>query len=377
MDDRARGSGIGIVGLGACLPSRIRGNDWWAGRLPEEPSGDLMSDAVEGAHASGGDAWSIARRWAREPFHGAVHRRVIDDAHASSDLEIAACRQALELARLSPSEISTLLGYSQVTDDAGPGNQGLVARALELPRELLALSVEGGCASFVTHLELACRLGAAGKHTLMFQSSATSRISDPDTFPSTQVGDGAVAQIVGPVADGLGYVDGLHWLRPELRDGLVLGRMDGERRWYEAGPRPSPLVISARDRRLATQMGAVGPEYCREVCAALLQRNGLGPDDVDFFVCAQAGAWFGEAAAVTLGIGAGRWVPAGDHFQRYGHLLAASAPLNLWVAWTTGRLRVGDLVLIYSPGVGFIQAAALVRWSLPAPPAKTAATEVP
>lgn len=375
MADRAQGIGIGIVGLGACLPSHVRGNDWWEGRLAPRSSGNLMADAIEGAHVSGSAAEEVARRWARQPFHGALQRRVIDDAHESSDLEIEACRQALQLAGVGPSEVSILLGYSQVPDDACPGDQGLVAHALGLPRELLALGVEAGCASFVAHLRLACGLG--GSKALLFQSSATSRVSDFSRFASTQIGDGATAQLVGPVEAGLGFVGALSFLRGELRSGLVLGRMDGQPRWYDQADSASPLVVTPRDREVAVQMGRAGPEYCREVCQALLERHGLQPADVDLFVCAQAGAWFGEACAVALGIPQGRWVPAEDHFQRYGHLLPASAPLNLWVAWLTGRLKVGDLVLVYSPGVGFIQAAALMRWALEPPPAGTAATEAP
>jgi 3-oxoacyl-[acyl-carrier-protein] synthase III len=62
-------------------------------------------------------------------------------------------------------------------------------------------------------------------------------------------------------------------------------------------------------------------------------------------------------------------VPPEEHFQRFGHLLPASAPLNLWVAWSQGRLRRGDLVLVYSPGVGFTQVASLLRWWMDPPSA--------
>ena len=371
----ADGSGVGIVALAACVPRDVRDNSWW----PVDWLQTRTRDPARLDEAVPEDLPPQVREWLVDPFQGARLRRVIDERHQSSDLEVAAARAALAQVDDDVDKVGMLLGYSQVSDDAGPGNHGLVARGLGLSHELLALTVEAGCASFVPHLALASRLVTDG-WALLYQSSATSRITDYRSAASVLVGDGAVAQVVGAVEPGLGFVDALHYTRGDLRDGLLLGRADGGGRWYEGGA--TPLVVTSRDPRQAVQMGALGPRYCREVCGALLERNGLVPQDVDFFVCAQAGAWFAPACAAALEIPESRaaspggsddrWVPPRDHFQRYGHLLAASAPLNLWVAWTTGRLRKGDLVLVYSPGVGFTQAALLMRWALNPPSASLA-----
>jgi 3-oxoacyl-[acyl-carrier-protein] synthase-3 len=125
--------------------------------------------------------------------------------------------------------------------------------------------------------------------------------------------------------------------------------------------------MRSKDPRAAARMGADGPEFAREACALLLERAGYTTRDVDLFVTAQPTAWFTETCAAAVGVPADKTVPLEEHFQRFGHLLAASLPLNLWVAWSTGRLRKGDLVLAYSPGVGFTQTAALLRWAMPPP----------
>jgi 3-oxoacyl-[acyl-carrier-protein] synthase-3 len=94
----------------------------------------------------------------------------------------------------------------------------------------------------------------------------------------------------------------------------------------------------------------------------LLDRVGVTIDEVDFFVCSQPNAWYGAAAARGLGLPDHKRVEIEAHSCKYGHLMAASAPLNLYVAAAQGRLQRGDLVLIFSPGAGFVQTACLYRW---------------
>lgn len=365
-----RGRGFGIVGLAVCLPTEVRDNSFWPPGWAASRAADPTRQAQ--AQAGGDEIPESVRAYVTDPYQGARLRRVISDAHESSDLEAAACRAALASAGRSSDDVDMLFGYSQVSDDAGPGNHGIVAHRLGLPPAVLASTVESGCASFVPHVTLASRLLGTGAETtaLLYQSSATSRITDYDLASSVVTGDGAAAQVVGEVDDGLGFVDALHYTRGELRDGLVLAPKQCTGRWYD--DQDSPLVIAARDPAQAVRMGALGPHYCQEACEALLTRNGLTADDVDYFVCAQAGAWFAPLCAAAVGIDADRFVAPEDHFQHYGHLLAASAPLNLWVAWTSGRLNKGDLILVYSPGVGFTQAAVLLRWSMDGPPAGVA-----
>jgi 3-oxoacyl-[acyl-carrier-protein] synthase III len=52
-----------------------------------------------------------------------------------------------------------------------------------------------------------------------------------------------------------------------------------------------------------------------------------------------------------------------DTFELYGHIMAASAPMNLMTACRAGNLGEDDLVMVYSPGAGFVQNALLLRWT--------------
>jgi 3-oxoacyl-[acyl-carrier-protein] synthase-3 len=376
----ADGVGVGIVGIGVCLPEHRRDNDWWpqgwAARQQERASGDLIG-VVERAALAGEEEDVLQRaisRWAGDPFRGARSRRVIADDQESSDLEVSACAAALECAGLQSSDIDLLVGYSQVSDDAGPANHGIVAHRLGLEDHTASFTLEAGCASFLPQLTVATRLVQVGDHrrALLYQSSAISRVTDYDTQVSPNVGDGAVAQVVAEVSPGLGLVARVQTTYGELRDGLVLTRRDGAARWYEPGG--DGLIVAPRSMASVYRMGAHAPAFARETCGRVLDAAGVGVDDVDFFICAQAAAWYTEACATALGLPSRKWTPPSAHFQRYGHLLAGSAPLNLWVAWSRGHLDVGDLVLLYSPGVGFTTTATLLRWSLPPPAQRSSAT---
>lgn len=362
---RPDGSGVGIVGLGVALPGQVRSNAWWREHHPESFAADDFVRGTERALEARGADW----RGRDDPFRGAVERRVLEDERRPSDLEADACRAALASCGCGPDEVDLFVGFSQVQDDVGPANVNPVARRLGLPHAVTALGVDAGCASFVPHTALAVRMIQAGDHAraLLYQSSAISRVTDYSKPASVLGGDGAVAEVIAPVEPGLGFVGRVQRHRARYCEGLVLARQDGDPRWYEAG---SAMRVWSRDREAAHQMGVDAGEFARETCAAVLERNGAAVPDVDFFVCAQAAAWFGEACAQAVGMPGGRYLTTAEHFERYGHLMAGSLPLNLYVAWSTGRLRKGDLVLAYSPGVGFVQAAMLLRWAMD-PPAGT------
>lgn len=357
MSSRREACGVGIVGLGAYLPSTIVTNEAFPGAV--EAADDMLIGGV-------GPSAHVAR-WARDPYQGAIERRVVAEDELSSHMEVHAARAALRSAGVDPQAVDLLIGYSQVPDDLCPGNHGQVARQLALRREVTAMTLDTGCASFVTHLNTAVRLLQSDDHelALLYQSSATSRIQDPGSRWAAVVGDGAVAEVVGPVSAGFGWIGRAHFTRGELCDGLLLARADRKREWWQGSS--EPFFITSRDAQAVRRMGEEGVAFAKEACLAVLQRCGYSLSEVDFLVCAQPQVWFGQACAEAIGLRSDQIVAPSDHFQKFGHLLPASAPLNLWVAWSLGLLKRGDLVLVYSPGVGFTQVASLMRWWLEPP----------
>jgi 3-oxoacyl-[acyl-carrier-protein] synthase III len=340
----AEGCGIGIVGLGVALPATVRTNDFWD-----------VQPSFEGTSFETVD-----------PFRGTVARRVLEEGRDSVDLEVEACLGALANALTTAQQVRVLLGASGTPTHLEPGNHVRVARRLGVAPWTMTMSMAAACAVAIPQLETAVRLMAAQDGcALVYQSSAFSRTMDYASPLAPLVGDGAVAQVIGPVDAGLGLVGTLQAIRTEFADGIVVGRPDGLP-WYSAAP-GGGIVVSIQDADVARAMIRRSPELARQVCLRLLDQHGYVPADVDAFISIQPAVDFAASIARAVGVPEGRWLEPAEHFEQFGHTMHASVMLNLYLAWRAGKLRVGDLVLVYSQGAGFVQGATLMRWALPAP----------
>ena len=96
-----------------------------------------------------------------------------------------------------------------------------------------------------------------------------------------------------------------------------------------------------------------------EIARRILDRNGLGPGDLDLFVSHQANRRIIEAASENLNLDPAKVM---INIDRFGNTTAATIPLALNDAVCAGRLKKGDLVLLASVGAGFTVGAVLLRW---------------
>jgi 3-oxoacyl-[acyl-carrier-protein] synthase-3 len=98
-----------------------------------------------------------------------------------------------------------------------------------------------------------------------------------------------------------------------------------------------------------------------EVCRRVLERNGIKPGDIDWFVPHQANSRIIGAAADRLGLAKEKVI---INLDRFGNTTAATIPLALNDVLESGRLKRGDLVLMAAVGAGFTVGAILLRWGL-------------
>ena len=96
-----------------------------------------------------------------------------------------------------------------------------------------------------------------------------------------------------------------------------------------------------------------------EIARRVLDRNGIGPGDLDLFVSHQANRRIILSATEKLGIDPDKVI---INIERFGNTTAATIPLALNDAVCSGRLKKGDLVLLASVGAGFTVGAVLLRW---------------
>jgi 3-oxoacyl-[acyl-carrier-protein] synthase-3 len=93
---------------------------------------------------------------------------------------------------------------------------------------------------------------------------------------------------------------------------------------------------------------------------AVLERGGVGIEDVDVYVPHQANIRIIDHATKKLGVPSERVV---INVDRYGNTSSGSIPLALADAQVDGRLQRGKLVLMTGMGAGLTWGSALMRWT--------------
>ena len=331
---------VQFAGLGAGLP---------AGRVT---NADLAS------RVDTSDAWIVERTGIRE-------RRVVAPGQATSDLAVAACREALADAGLAPADIDTLVVTTCTPDQPLPSTAAFVARALGVRCQ--AVDLVAACAGWVYGLVNAASMLASGVSTttLLVGAEVLSAWMDPsDRTTLPLFGDGAAAAVLGAgagatPADGPGGAPGLvAWdlgVDGEASD-LIVVPAGGSRRPASAA------TVGGGGHYMKMQGQEVFRRAVRAVeasCTKVLDAAGVRSRDVALFVPHQANARIVDAIVPRLGLAPEQTMM---NIDRYGNTSAASIPLALCEAAAAGRVRDGDLVLVAGFGAGLTWGTALVRW---------------
>jgi 3-oxoacyl-[acyl-carrier-protein] synthase-3 len=363
--------GVGILGMGSYLPPRIRENDFWPSSFKPTDDGNRRKDFLAIERSSEGEKNEIApeiaaamARFEGDPFGGARRRHVIDDEADTSDMEAEAARGAMREAGVRPEEIDLVLVHSLPPDQVMPSNGPALQAKLGLVNAA-AWSLDVSTASFLPQMVAATALVRSGmyRRILLVVSQAASRVVDYTTMGSLALGDGAAAVVIGEVPRGYGLLG--HWTRTDgsLRDGVVLAPVTGgkpQRRWWK-GDR-GPVCFTSFDLHLGKSAGLRSTAFCREACLGALAQAGLSLDDVAFYVGNQSLAWLVDACRRNLGLPAEKTI---DTFAEVTNIGTSAVPFNLERAYRAGRLRDGDIVLMYAPGAGFTRASLVYRWRAP------------
>jgi 3-oxoacyl-[acyl-carrier-protein] synthase-3 len=318
-----------IRGCGAYLPERVVTND------------DL-SRIVDTS-----DEWIVERSGIRQ-------RHFAADGEMTSDLAIAAARDALEVAELDAREIDLIVLATSTPDNTFPASAVTVQAALGITHGA-AFDLQAVCSGFVYALATADNFVKSGQYrrALVIGAETFSRILDfEDRTTCVLFGDGAGAVVVeGQQATGKKNERGII--------GSIL-RSDGRYKdllYVDGGPSSTQTVGHLRMQGKEVFRFAVGA--ISEVIQDTLNAYDLTADDIDWFVPHQANKRILDGTARKLGISPEKIVMT---LEKHGNTSAASIPLALDLARRDGRINTGDLVLLEAMGGGFTWGSVLVRW---------------
>jgi 3-oxoacyl-[acyl-carrier-protein] synthase-3 len=323
----------------------------WGTAVPEQ----RLTNADLERRVETSDEWIVERT-------GISERRVAGPDDTTASLAIEAGAIAIKQAGITPTDVDLLIVATATPEQPIPHTGAFVGEGLGL--RCGSFDLGAGCAGFVYELVTGAALLTAGNldHVLVIGAETLSRVVDPhDRGTCILFGDGAAAVVLSPVPatdDGPGL---LAW---DLGcDGSATGLLG-----VPAGGSRLPTTPETIDEGLQF-IKMQGQEVFRRAVRAVvesarvtLERAGVTPADVAWFVPHQANARIIEAAANRLGIPSERTVV---NIDRYGNTSAASIPLALAEAADGGTFAEGDLVLMSGFGAGMTWGSALVRWGQP------------
>lgn len=285
---------------------------------------------------------------------GIERRHFAADDQKTSDLAIAAAKEALKNAGMTAADIDAVIVATATPDQTFPSTATKVQHGIGMTSGF-AFDLQAVCAGFIFALSNATALIQSGqaKTVLVIGAETFSRILDwTDRTTSVLFGDGAGALIL-EAQEGTGENSDRGVLATDLNsDGQFnnLLYVDGG----VSGTQTAGVVKMEGQEVFKHAVAKLA-----ESGEAALAKTGLTSDDVTWIVPHQANLRIIKRTAQKMGVPLDRVVIT---VQDHGNTSAASIPLALSVGWQRGQIKENDLLLTEAIGGGLAWGAAVLRW---------------
>ncbi|MDR1777691.1 MAG: ketoacyl-ACP synthase III [Desulfovibrio sp.] len=297
------------------------------------------------------DAWIVSRTGIRERC------KLAADENAS-DLGLAASRRALDGAGLDAQELTHIITATCTQDELSPSIACILAGGLGAG-PVMAFDFNAACSGFLYGLSLVRAIlveNLQARILFVCAEALTRRLNWTDRSTCVLFGDGASACVCsGESRAGDAVLEDVICQSDGALNRLITVG-GGTSCAYAPGQAVGPEFFLSMNGR-ETYRHAV--RRMTDVCAHILERNGLRMKDVDLFVPHQANIRIIEAVGNRLGADSGRVF---TNVERYGNTSSASIPLALAQAREEGRVEPGCRVLATAFGAGLTWGAALLRF---------------
>ncbi len=322
---------VGIIGTGSYVPEKV-----------------LTNKDLEGMMDTS-DEWITTRTGIKE-------RRIAREDEATSDMSYEAALMALEDAGVKPEELDLIIVASVTPDMAFPATACLIQDRLGA-KKAGAFDLEAGCSGFVYGLSVGWQFVATGLYdkVLVVGAETLSRIINwDDRNTAVLFGDGAGAAVLAPIDE------------PGILSCELGSRGDGgELLKMEAGGSRNPASLDTVKQKKHSIYMAGNEVYkfavriMGEASLRVIEKAGLGKEDIDYFIPHQANIRIIDSARKRLGL------PKEKVFvnlDKYGNTSSASVAIALDEAVKENKISKGDNIVLVSFGAGLTWAAMALRW---------------
>jgi 3-oxoacyl-[acyl-carrier-protein] synthase III len=295
------------------------------------------------------DEWIMTRIGIKE-------RHILrEKGKGTSDIAIQAVIKLLEKTGTSPDEIDFVLCATVTPDMQFPATASIIADKAGI-KNAFHYDLNAGCSGFLYALTTATQFIETGrmKKILVIGAEKMSSIvnyTDRQTCPI--FGDGAGAVLLEPTTENLGVID-----MKLQSDGV--GRIHLHMKAGGSANPSSHETIDAMEHYIYQEGQHVfkwAVSKMADISVELMERNGITPETLNWFVPHQANMRIIEATAKRMGIQKEQVM---INIEKYGNTTAATLPLCLW-EWEP-KLRKGDNIILASFGAGFTWGALYLKW---------------
>jgi 3-oxoacyl-[acyl-carrier-protein] synthase-3 len=298
------------------------------------------------------DEWIQTRTGIRE-------RRIAAPHETTATLSAIAAKRAIAVAGLEPDDIDVILVATLTPDYWMPSTGALVKEAIG-NSTAAAMDVMAACSGFVYAYSVADSYIRSGmfKNALVIGAETLSRFLDySDRSTCILFGDGAGAVVLSASDEEGGGLQGLEMTTDP--DGAYMI-------WLPSGGSRSPVSgqTLARGEHYVRMEGRETYRYATKTMATTalkaIERAGWQPDEIDLFIPHQANVRIIESVAKGLGLPMEKMFVNVD---RYGNTSAGSIPIALAEAVDSGRIKVGDKIVLVAFGAGLTSGGIAMEWT--------------
>jgi 3-oxoacyl-[acyl-carrier-protein] synthase III len=296
------------------------------------------------------DEWIVSRTGIKE-------RHIAAEGEYTSDLAVAAAKNALEMAGKKATDLDLIVVGTISADYHMPSCAVLVQA--KLGAKCPAFDVSAACAGSLYALSVADNFVKAGgaQNVLVIGVELLSRFCDwQDRNTCVLFGDAAGAMIVSKSNDERRGILSTH-LYADGTAAEILTIPGG-------GSKHPSSAQTAQDRLHYIKMNGrevykIAVRSLEEATRDALAANKMSVGDVNHVVPHQANIRIIDTVLERLEIPREKCIL---NIDRYGNTSSASVPITLDEGVRNGRIREGDVVAMMAIGAGMAWGSALVRW---------------
>jgi len=297
------------------------------------------------------DDWIFSRTGIRE-------RRILKgEGKGTSEMAVPAVKKILAEKNLSPDDIDLLICCTATPDHVFPATANIISDKCGI-KKAFSFDINAACSGFLYGLATASKFIQSGmyKKVILVGADKMSAIIDYEDRQTCVIfGDAAAAVLLEPSTSGYGIID------------EVL-QSDGSGFQYlhqKAGGSAFPPTVETVENKehFVHQEGKsvfkVAVNKVTECVEAVMQRNGITKDDVDWFVPHQANIRIIESVNERIGFDPAKVTV---NIQKYGNTTNATIPLCL-DEWKD-KFKKGDKIILATFGGGFTWGAIYLEWAI-------------